>query len=351
MGRSAQVLRVAATYVGTVVGAGFASGQESLRFFAAYGRAGVWGAALATLLFCFYGFVVLELGHALRARSHREVLLHACGPRAGQLADVAVTTFLFAGLTVMLAGAGALVQQQLGLPAVAGTLLTVVATLLTVLYGLEGIMAANSVVVPVLAAAVLALCATSLHYHGLDLVNPGPAVRDLQAGGNWFVAAWLYVAYNLILSISVLAPLGAAVSSRRRRLAGALLGGLCLGVLALAIKLAVAAHLPEAGRFPVPMLFLARTYPLPVQLLYTLVLWAEIYTTACAGAFGVARRLTDGTGWRYAPTVTTVVLLAIAGSGFGFARLVGTLYPAFGYLSLGLLALLARYGLFGRRYS
>ena len=349
VGRRGQVLRVAATYVGTVVGAGFASGQESLRFFAAYGAAGVWGVALATLLFCFYGAVVLELGHRLSARSHREILEYACGRRAGQFADVAVTLFLFAGLTVMLAGAGALVQQQLGLPALLGTLVTVAATLLTVLAGLDGLMAANAVVVPLLAAAVFALCTASLRYHGLSLGNPGPAVKELQAGANWFVSAWLYVAYNLILSISVLAPLGAAVASRRRRLAGAVLGGLCLGLLALAIKLAVAAHLPEVGRYQVPMLFLARHYAPPVQYTYALVLWAEIYTTACAGAFGVARRLTDATGWPYSATVSGAVLFAVFGSGLGFARLVSTLYPAFGYVSVVLLVLLARYGV--RNYS
>ncbi|OTA41527.1 MAG: hypothetical protein A6D92_05935 [Symbiobacterium thermophilum] len=52
--RGAAVFRVATTYIGTVVGAGFASGQETLRFFAAYGPAGLAGILLATLLFCYW---------------------------------------------------------------------------------------------------------------------------------------------------------------------------------------------------------------------------------------------------------------------------------------------------------
>jgi len=34
--------KVAATYIGTVVGAGFASGQEMLQFFAVFGLKGFW---------------------------------------------------------------------------------------------------------------------------------------------------------------------------------------------------------------------------------------------------------------------------------------------------------------------
>ncbi len=45
------IFKIAATYIGTIVGAGFASGQEVLQFFGVFGIKGLWGLLLATALF------------------------------------------------------------------------------------------------------------------------------------------------------------------------------------------------------------------------------------------------------------------------------------------------------------
>ena len=337
-----QVFRVAATYVGTVVGAGFASGQETLRFFTAYGRAGLLGVALATVLFCVYGIMVMDLGRRLRARSHREILHYACGPRLGRLMDLVITLFLGATMTIMVAGGGAVFTEQLGLPRSIGTIVTAGLTGLTILAGMRGIMAANSVVVPMLASAVAGLSAATIHYHGLGpiLSNsiPWPAFAPVQS---WFLASWLYVGYNLVLSISVLGPLGAEVDDKRILTYGGLLGGLVLGLLAAGIKLAVSAHMPDIGEVEVPMLYLARLHPRPVQWFYTLILWAEIYTTAIACAYGFAGRVTEVVRGSYRGVVVLITALALFGSGLGFSALLGLLYPLFGFVTLGVLAALA----------
>ena len=52
----------AATYVGTVVGAGFASGQEVLQFFGLLGPSGPLGILLAVAGVLVFGFAVMEIG-------------------------------------------------------------------------------------------------------------------------------------------------------------------------------------------------------------------------------------------------------------------------------------------------
>ncbi|HEY3367537.1 MAG TPA: hypothetical protein VGK74_20970 [Symbiobacteriaceae bacterium] len=342
-GLALQTFRVAATYVGTVVGAGFASGQETLRFFAAYGRAGLIGVAVSTVLFCLFGIQIMELGRRLEAKSHREILHYACGPYLGRMMDVVITLFLGATLTVMVAGGGAVFAEQLGLSRALGTVLTSVLTGLTILAGMRGIMAANSVVVPLLSVAVFGLTAASIRFHGLDPILtrtvPWPLLAPVKS---WFAASWLYVGYNLVLSISVLGPLGAEVKDRRALVGGGLAGGLVLGLLAAGIKLALSAHMPDIGKFEMPMLFLARLHPLPVQWFYTLILWAEIYTTAIASAYGFASRGAEVLrGGSYRGTVVVVTALSLLGSGIGFSRLLGFLYPLFGVVSLVVLGLLS----------
>jgi uncharacterized membrane protein YkvI len=62
--------KIAAAYIGTIVGAGFATGQEILRFFACYGKPGILGLAVSALLFAFFGYVIMFLGHKVKAESH-----------------------------------------------------------------------------------------------------------------------------------------------------------------------------------------------------------------------------------------------------------------------------------------
>ena len=68
------IFKVAATYIGTVVGAGFASGQEVLQFFSAYGMKGLFGIAVATLLFFIFGYTILIIGRAQKVTSYMEVV-------------------------------------------------------------------------------------------------------------------------------------------------------------------------------------------------------------------------------------------------------------------------------------
>lgn len=327
--------------MGTVVGAGFASGQETLKFFAAYGSKGFWGLLIATAGFCFYGVLVMDLGRRLRARSHREVLDWACGPRAGAVLDAVTASFLAAILVVMIAGGAAVGAEQLGIPRIAGALLTAGLTIATVMAGMRGIMAANCIVVPLLAVAVLTLSAASvLTGRQLGLTPVEQPWPSFAAAPHWAMAACLYLGYNLVLSISVLAPLGAEIDDRRAIVLGGIVGGLGLGALACAIKWALAYHMPHAAVWEIPMLFLARLQPVAFSAFFTVILWAEIYTTAISSAYGFARRTADSTGLPYATVVAVSCAGAVLFSRVGFSRLVETLYPFFGYVTMGLLAAL-----------
>ena len=70
---------IAATLIGTVVGAGFASGQEVFHFFSRFGRAGWGGILLATILLGMAISQVFKIGLQLRTNSYRDFLAHLLG--------------------------------------------------------------------------------------------------------------------------------------------------------------------------------------------------------------------------------------------------------------------------------
>ncbi|MDI7247939.1 MAG: hypothetical protein QME92_10815 [Bacillota bacterium] len=331
---------VAATYIGTVVGAGFASGQEVLQFFGHFGMKGIPAVGLAVALFSLYGYFILELGRRLGARSHLPVVREAGGRVVGTAVDGVITFFLFGALAAMTAGAGAVFDEQFGVPSAVGNVLLVVAALLTVLAGIHGVVTAISAVVPALLVAVVGigiatLLRTPLHPAAIRALDPARA-----AVPSWPLAAVVYVSYNIVLAVGVLAPLGAIAAGGPRTLKlGAVLGGLGLGVGAFAIDLALLATLPQSATLQVPMIYIAGRFPVLVQVGYTLVLLLEIYTTAVGNLYGFVARIAKPRSAAFRWLVVATSVIALLAGRLGFSRIVRILYPAVGYA--GLLLLLA----------
>lgn len=60
--------QIGSAFVGLIVGAGFASGQEVMQYFTSFGIWGTVGGLLATLLFIFLGYTFAQLGTDLQDR-------------------------------------------------------------------------------------------------------------------------------------------------------------------------------------------------------------------------------------------------------------------------------------------
>ncbi|WPD19762.1 hypothetical protein [Thermaerobacter composti] len=326
-------LRVAATYIGTVVGAGFASGQEILRFFTAYDGWGTLGLLGVAALLAAFGVAIMRLGAATGAESHQELVRAAGGRWLGALADWVITGFLFAGTAVMIAGSNAIFREQFGWPGWLGGLAMAAAATVTVLFRLRGVTAVTSLVAPVLMVGALGVSAGVLVREGWPATPPG-GTGVAGAAPFWPLAAMLYASFNLLLAMPVLAPLGAQVQRPSTLHAGGLLGGAGLGLAALALHLAVWAGLPATARVEVPMLALARGFGPVLGTAYAVILWLEVFTTAVTSLYGVAARLRSPERTGYATTVLGLGGVAFAGSFVGFANLVTRVYPLVGYLGL-----------------
>ena len=83
---------MAATYIGTVVGAGFASGQETLQFLP-YSKKRLVGLFIVTILFIVFGYIIMDLGRELNSKSHLEIIKHTSGRFLGTLLDFLIIFF------------------------------------------------------------------------------------------------------------------------------------------------------------------------------------------------------------------------------------------------------------------
>lgn len=327
------------TYIGTVVGAGFATGQEILQFFTVYGKMATLTIIVSSVLFIWLGTKLMLLARRIRARSYEDMNVHLFGEAVGGFVSWLMMLLLLAISSVMLAGAGAVFREHLNMHYQTGLVVTAALAFTVMMRGMNGIKAVNSLVVPVMLAFTAAVCVMSLRL---------PASGNFMTleGGYPLWRIWLspfmYTAFNLALAQAVLVPLGASAHDERTIRLGGFIGGGGIAVMLIAGHISLSAHMPGIAQFDIPMGQLVAPLGPWVQLMFLFLIYAEIYTTLIANVYGLALQIKQHSRWSM-PTIMAVLLLfCYAVSQFGFKTLLTALYPALGLISLVWLAMLLR---------
>lgn len=327
--------QVAFTYIGAVIGAGFASGQEILKFFAAFGLSGLAGTVVAGSCFAGLGFFIIHSAYKYQVVSYEKYSGYIFGKWANRIVSALIAVFLLAGLAVMLVAGGSLFHQLFGLPLWVGFFLTALTSYLILNLGIGGILWFNTFKVPCL---IFMSMWVALHGIAAAAATPQTAVAGPKMLVNsWLVAAVIYVAYNLVLGLVILVPLSYTVP--RGGAVGAVGGGLILGLLAFVMCLCLLqqdARITETG---IPMLALAWKISARSGLIYSLLLWGEILSTSLSAGCGLLQYWGGKTTLPRPVLILLLYLPTLPFLGWQLGKAVETIYPLLGYL--GLIMLLA----------
>ncbi|MGE5582741.1 MAG: hypothetical protein ACM3X9_09410 [Bacillota bacterium] len=320
------VLAVSATFIGTVVGAGFASGQEIYQFFSRHGSYGFWGLFLAVILLGFSGVKVFKAGYALKPQSYREFLRFILGPSLSKPVDLLLFVFLIVLIGVMLAGSGS-IFESLSFNYWLGISLTALLLMAVLLFDLPGLISANMVVIPLMFTGSIIISLYGIHTRCAVITVPPFEL-------NWVIAALQFSAYNLVLAVPVLLSLAQKYPSLPRLKWGSWLGGIGLGIMAGFIHWSILSHLPHLQQSALPMMELAKIAGKYPYWGYALVLWGEMFTTLLANTYGATLRLASFTGLPFRFWLAVVIISGIMIARAGFVNLIARCYPLFGFLAL-----------------
>lgn len=125
-----RVLQIAFTYIGTVVGAGFATGREILQFFTQYGHWATLTIVLTTGLFIWLGTKIMTISRRIGAKSFEDLNKFLFGEKAGVWISLFMFVILLGVNSIMLAGAGSVFVEHLNLSYQTGLFVTMIGTFL-----------------------------------------------------------------------------------------------------------------------------------------------------------------------------------------------------------------------------
>src|SRR5690606_36376158 len=75
--------QIGAVYVGTIVGAGFATGREIVEFFTQHGVYGLVGICISGFLFIWLGTRIMIIANRIQANSYKEFNEYLFGKKSG----------------------------------------------------------------------------------------------------------------------------------------------------------------------------------------------------------------------------------------------------------------------------
>ncbi len=325
-------LIITGIYTATVIGAGFASGAEIEIFFARHGLLGLAGIAVAALLFSLTSVSVLLRVYQSKVKSFGGYLKLIAPSKVAAAIDIICLLFLFSCFCVMVAGAGAVGRQKFEVPPVAACLVFLGVCFVIFCFGFKGIAAASAILAPLMLVGMLvaSLCA----FFGAAPVWVG---GFCPFGDTFFVSAVIYVSYNTLTGAAVLAALGHCVKSKKWAVFAGVGGPVLLCVTAVFMVLVL---IKLKGLGEVPMLVAAALLSPYFEFFYALVLVFAMLTTAVSCGFALASRVCSALKverWLFCLLMCVAALFV---AELGFAQLVGRLYGLFGYLGVGLIALI-----------
>ncbi len=327
-------LQIGAVFIGTVVGAGFATGQEIMQFFTCFGKTGMITLVLSGLLFYIIAAAVINTAAYYETYNYKDLIYHITGNKIGLLYDILVTSFLLIGTSIMFSGSGALFKESLGLSPLLGVALMALLTLVIILQALNGVLKINSIIVPLLFSVIVAVLASTILNGDMGSIDSklfanyqGSAVKPIL----FFL---FYCCYNTFLSLGVLAAIPEKIKSPAVLKSGVFLGSMGLMLLSLMLNISLTLKSPQVFEYSVPMNYITSNFGKIIKSTVSICVWCEIFSTAVSNTFSVAKRISGGKGMPYWQTCSIVVLCCLPLAFWEFRSLIGFFYPLFGALSM-----------------
>lgn len=328
---------VALMYVGTIVGAGFASGREIWQFFGVFGEKGLAGVCIVGVLFVIMGFMASLIASMLRTSDMGKVIVPGNNKKITNLIGYFMAVFLFTAIVNMSAAGGSLLNQQFGLPTPVGGAIVCILVVVTVIGGFDRMSKVFAAIMPIVLIAAVGISIMIINTD-LPLGELQEAAKPSVLAPNWLIAPLIYLSFNVLAIVPIVATSTRNAKTGKQGALGVVLGGVFLAILLFLICKAMLTDSGYSQAMDIPMLALAGKLGTGANVVYTLIMFVAIYSSATGNFYGVTTKINEDKN-------KNKKIIALATVGFllglvGFKNIVAYVFPVLGIIGLAILVLL-----------
>lgn len=326
------MFKVIFVIIGTLIGAGFASGREIYTFFFQYGINGIVGIIVSCSIFSFLIYKTFYLMKVYEIKDYKKLLeiVNWKYEKINQIINLIINLFLLISFFIMVAGFSGYLKQAFNINTYISSLIFVFICYVVFKKNTDGVIKINELIVPILIFLIIFLGIKNIPIFTQKICEIQPINTKKMP---CLIAGILYASYNSIVLIPILTGIGKYVEDRNKNLIISVISGIIIFVLAIAIYIILLRGDYFISQLDMPLLFILKEYGLIYKYIYGFIIITAIFTSAISAGFGflenvaINKKMHDN-------LILIMCVGAVLISKIGFASLVENLYPLFGVLGI-----------------
>lgn len=335
-----QVITIGGAFMGFVIGSSFASGQECLQYFTGHGVLGSIGAGvIALLLYVWFVSVIVEDGRYLKLHNSGKMFNFYLGKYIGFVLEWFTPIMLFFVYSMMISASGSTFEEYYGINSNIGRAAMIIASLATVLLGLDKLVKIVGRIAPVLLIVTIIIGIISIANNPGGIANADSQLQEVKVHSNfenWALSGFMYGAYTVTGVVPYLVDIGKSASTNKKNsLLGGLFGGGAFLIAVMILNFGLLANIKVVANLEIPSLYVADSISPVFGAVFSVLLLLGIYTTAVPMMYTVCNKISsDSHSKAYKITAIVTAIVSIFGGQLSFSTMISIIYPISGYAGI-----------------
>ena len=322
-----EVISITLVIIGALIGAGFASGQEIFSFFYIYGKNGIYGILIMSILIGIFIYKSLKIIYQKQVYNYNDFLnLFIKNTKIRNVILWIVNVLLLVSFYIMVAGFGAYFEQEIGINRIIGSIVLNLLCVIVFFSNIKGVLKASNLIVPFLIFFIF--------FIGIKNIVQIRTIDFYQMKNNWILSMLIYNSYNFILLMPVLISLKKQITKEKNIKKVSILVTIIILILSINIFfLLLNANIKEIENQEMPIVYIISNYFNKYKKIYAFIVLASIFTTAISVGIGFLQNIRKNSN-SYPQFVLFMCITTLLMCNIGFSKLLNFIYPVFGYIGI-----------------
>lgn len=320
------IIKVTSVIIGTIIGAGFISGQEIHSFFNKYGNCGQIGIIIAIGLIAVVIYKTGTIMYEQKIMNYEDFLERTIKSKNKIIIYTIkniINIFLVISFFIMCSAFSTYCYENYQIPKVIGGMIISVASYIILKKDVKAIIKTNELLMPLIVIFIAIIGLSTIH-----LQNQPQLVENMLKPA---IQGVLYANYNCIVLIPMLITLHEQIKNKRQIKSISIMSFLVMFILTEIIY--TVQNKLQINNSEMPMLEVSKQISPLCTVIYGIMTGIAIFTSAISAAYSLTNNL------RISSKVKNAVLLllcivAVPISLMSFSELVNLAYPIFGLLGI-----------------
>ena len=322
------IFKIVGIYMGIIIGAGFASGQEILSFFIKYGEKWIFGMIFSGIIFSVVGGASVKIIYDKKIKNSYDFFSEISGKKIGCILDIIAITFNLVLFMAMYSASGAFFSEGFQCTRIYGAITTMIVCIIVFCFGAEGVGIVNGILSPVILFLGMIICLYICIFQQKEVfLYDVTSVSDYE----WLFSALIYSSYNIITGISALTSSSEIIQKNKNTYKGGIIGGFGMCMLGILTGIILYIYRENIFETELPLLTIVDNSQNFIRILYFIMIWSAIISTALGNGYAFISRISDVTSIN---KVVLAILISVLGIIFTYAKftyVVDNLYSIFGF--------------------